>query len=61
MVEGMAFESGAGIPKRTFRSLIDRWTAAVRRHDCAGILADHDTEIMMFDVPPPLQVKGMED
>lgn len=35
------------------RSLIERWAAAVRRGDMAAVLADHATDIVMFDVPPP--------
>jgi uncharacterized protein (TIGR02246 family) len=41
------------------RALIERWAAAVRKHDRKGILADHDPDIVMFDVPPPLRLKGM--
>jgi ketosteroid isomerase-like protein len=43
------------------RVLIERWAEAVRRHDRTGILADHDSDIVMFDVPPPLQLRGMEE
>ena len=42
------------------RALIDRWTDAVRRHDKAAILADHCPEMVRFDVPPPLQVAGID-
>jgi ketosteroid isomerase-like protein len=34
---------------------------AVRRHDISGILAHHEPDIVMFDVPPPLQSKGMDE
>jgi uncharacterized protein (TIGR02246 family) len=43
------------------RALIEAWAAAVRRHDLAGILAHHAQDIVMFDVPPPLQARGMEE
>src|SRR5256885_10661856 len=43
------------------RALIQRWAAAVRNHDRTGILADHHPDIVMFDVPPPLQSKGLEE
>jgi ketosteroid isomerase-like protein len=42
------------------RALIERWTAAVRRHDYEGILADHDRNIVMFDVPPPIRSQGID-
>ena len=43
------------------RALIDAWTDAVRRHDYAGVLAHHDQGIVMFDVPPPLQSRGLDE
>jgi uncharacterized protein (TIGR02246 family) len=43
------------------RALIERWADAVRRHDLEGILANHDRDIVMFDVPPPLQSRGMNE
>ena len=43
------------------RALIERWAEAVRRHDLEGILANHDRDIVMFDVPPPLQSRGMNE
>jgi ketosteroid isomerase-like protein len=41
-------------------SLLEAWADAVRRHDMAGILAHHAPDIIMFDVPPPLQCKGIK-
>jgi ketosteroid isomerase-like protein len=41
--------------------LIDAWADAVRRHDLSGILAHHDQDIVMFDVPPPLQSRGLDE
>jgi uncharacterized protein (TIGR02246 family) len=43
------------------KTLIERWAKAVREHDLEGILADHDLNIVMFDVPPPLRSKGIEE
>ncbi|HTF77338.1 MAG TPA: nuclear transport factor 2 family protein, partial [Bradyrhizobium sp.] len=40
---------------------IGAWADAVRRHDLSGILAHHEQDIVMFDVPPPLQSRGMDD
>jgi uncharacterized protein (TIGR02246 family) len=42
------------------RTLIEEWAAAVRAKDFAGILRYHSPAILMFDVPPPLQSKGLE-
>jgi ketosteroid isomerase-like protein len=43
------------------RALIEAWTDAVRRHDMPSILAHHAQDIVMFDLPPPLQAKGLEE
>lgn len=42
------------------RRLIEEWAAAVRRKDLAGILRNHSPDMLMFDVPPPLQSKGLD-
>src|SRR6266496_6577629 len=42
------------------RELIARWSKAVRDEDLTGIRADHDPEILMFDVPPPFLSRGIE-
>jgi ketosteroid isomerase-like protein len=43
------------------RTLIEAWADAVRRHDLSGILAHHEQDIVMFDLPPPLQSRGMDE
>jgi ketosteroid isomerase-like protein len=40
-------------------SLIRRWERAIQAGDIDGILADHDADIVMFDVPEPLQSLGL--
>ena len=47
--------------ERSIRSTIDRWAEAVRREDLAAIRADHDANILMFDVPPPFLSRGIDD
>jgi ketosteroid isomerase-like protein len=49
----------ARIGEAEIRALIEAWADAVRRHDLPAILAHHDDDIVMFDVPPPLQSHGM--
>jgi uncharacterized protein (TIGR02246 family) len=47
--------------EQQIRNLIERWAAAVHKGDMATVLADHDPDILMFDVPPPEQgVRGIE-
>jgi uncharacterized protein (TIGR02246 family) len=42
------------------RALIARWSKAVRDQDIAGIRADHDSDVLMFDVPPPFLSRGLD-
>src|SRR5258707_12380879 len=42
------------------RALIERWAKAVREEDRAVIRADHDADILMFDVPPPFLSRGLD-
>jgi uncharacterized protein (TIGR02246 family) len=42
------------------RELIARWSKAVREEDLPGIRADHDPDILMFDVPPPFLSRGLD-
>ena len=45
--------------KAEIKALIESWAAAVRRKDMDGILAHHAEDFVMFDVPPPLVVRGL--
>ena len=42
------------------KALLEAWADAVRRHDLPAILAHHEPDMVMFDLPPPLQCKGIE-
>ncbi len=42
------------------RNLVEDWAGAVRKKDLGGILRNHSSSMLMFDVPPPLQSKGVE-
>jgi len=41
------------------RAQIEAWAAAVRERDMAGVLKNHAADMIMFDVPPPLQLRGI--
>ena len=43
------------------RTLIETWAQAVRAQDMDGVLADHADDIVMFDVPMPVQARGMAE
>src|SRR5258705_11683710 len=42
------------------RDLIEKWAKAVQNKNFDGILANHSPDILMFDVPPPIQSKGID-
>lgn len=42
------------------RELVESWARAVRAKDFDGILANHSTDMLMFDVPPPIQSNGIQ-
>jgi uncharacterized protein (TIGR02246 family) len=43
------------------RHLIESWAVAVHEGELAAVLADHATDIVMFDVPPPHRgVRGLD-
>jgi len=48
------------IHEAAVRKLIEDWAAAVRAKNFDDILRHHSREILMFDVPPPLQSKGLD-
>jgi uncharacterized protein (TIGR02246 family) len=42
------------------RDLVESWAGAVRMKDLEGILAHHSPDMLMFDVPPPMQSTGID-
>ena len=44
----------------TIHALLEKWVVAVRAHDLEGVLEHRSRDIVMFDVPPPLQSKGID-
>lgn len=42
------------------RVLVENWARAIEEQDYAGVLANHAGNIVMFDVPFPIQLKGIE-
>src|SRR5215468_10936092 len=49
----------ANAEESPIKALLESWADAVRRHDLPAILAHHDREMVMFDLPPPLQCRGV--
>jgi ketosteroid isomerase-like protein len=41
------------------RVLIERWACAVQSQDIGTIVAEHAADFLMFDVPPPTELRGI--
>jgi uncharacterized protein (TIGR02246 family) len=54
-------QPGTSKDEAEIRNLIEGWAKAVREEDRAAIRADHDPGILMFDVPPPLVSRGLDE
>lgn len=46
--------------EKAIEALIERWAKAVREQNKPGIREDHDSDMLMFDVPPPLYSRGLD-
>lgn len=42
------------------RKLVEDWAQAIRDGDMGGILKNHTSDVVMFDVPVPLQNIGLD-
>jgi uncharacterized protein (TIGR02246 family) len=42
------------------RGLIDEWVTALRAKNIDGLMANHSPDIVLFDLPPPLQYRGAD-
>lgn len=49
------------INSKEIRAVIDKWIAAIQQKNLEGILQNHTDDILMFDVPVPLQSKGLDE
>ena len=52
--------SSTATDEAELRTVIAQWLKAIRGEDRAGIRANHDPEILMFDVPPPFSSRGLD-
>ncbi|MCE9673319.1 nuclear transport factor 2 family protein [Myxococcus stipitatus] len=41
------------------RELIARWVDAIRAGELAAVLAPHPEDVVLFDVTPPLEARGL--
>jgi ketosteroid isomerase-like protein len=57
----MSVETNRQSSEDEIRGLVENWAAAVRARNLAGAVARHADDIVMFDVPLPLQSRGLEE
>jgi uncharacterized protein (TIGR02246 family) len=46
--------------KAEIRDLIENWARSVRNLDIEGAVASHADDMLMFDVTPPVQIRGTD-
>ena len=56
----MSMSSRRHTDEAAIRELVERWAKAVRDKDVEGILSNHSADMLMFDVPPPVEAKGID-
>src|SRR5580658_9511619 len=56
----MSGSPGEAREETAIREVVESWAAAVRRRDIDAILRNHAADIVMFDVPPPFQTRGID-
>ena len=56
----MSTNNNRSTEEEDIRNLVESWAKAVRTKNLDGIIANHSPEVLMFDVPPPAQSKGID-
>src|SRR5512144_1239961 len=56
----MAAEMSQANNEAQIRELIDEWVTALRAKNFDALMCDYAPDIVLFDVPPPLQYRGAE-
>lgn len=54
------FSNASSADEAVIRRMIEDWASAVRARDIHGILANHSADVLMFDVPPPFESRGIK-
>lgn len=46
---------------KEIQSVVESWVTAIQQKNITGILENHTNDILMFDVPVPLQSRGLRE
>jgi ketosteroid isomerase-like protein len=55
----MATSKTSGLEAQV-RERLEQWTQAVRARDIDKVLSHHSKDVVMFDVPPPVEWRGIK-
>ena len=55
----MTTKSGATMDEAQIRQRIESWTKAVRAKELDGLMSHYAQGVLVFDLAPPLQYKGV--
>jgi uncharacterized protein (TIGR02246 family) len=50
----------AGAAEAEIRPMLDEWSDAIQKRDLERVLANHAEDVVLFDVPPPQQLRGLD-
>jgi uncharacterized protein (TIGR02246 family) len=57
----MMDENRSGSAEETaIQKMVEDWASAVRTRNLPAVLSSHSPDVLMFDVPPPFQSKGID-
>lgn len=56
----MSVSNNRATEQTAIRELLENWARSVRAKDFKGILAYHSSDMLMFDLPGPLESKGID-
>src|SRR4051812_48938303 len=60
-MEGDNVQAPAQTNEQEVRALIAAWADAIRELDVGRVVANHDPDVVLYDVPPPPQLIGIDD
>jgi ketosteroid isomerase-like protein len=53
-------QAGSGTAEEQIRQLLEEWATATRRGAQADVLRNHEPEVVIYDVLPPMKYEGAE-
>jgi len=57
----MTMKNSTARDQAQIRQLMDHWAEAIRSKDIDGIMSHYATDIVLFDLAPPLQYRGADE